>query len=104
MTAGNPGVTDGLPTYAELLERTDAPAGSVWGLFGADDEIGALNLLTPVRVQRATGLVCSGEVVACGRRLAVAPAADNPSAVRCSRSTSRSTRSQRRAARRPSTP
>ena len=42
MTAGFAEITDGLPTYAELLERTDAPAGSIWGLFGDDDEIAGL--------------------------------------------------------------
>ncbi|MET0821078.1 MAG: cyclase family protein [Aeromicrobium sp.] len=34
-----------LPRYEQLLERTDAPAGSSWGLFGADDQIGTLNFL-----------------------------------------------------------
>jgi kynurenine formamidase len=34
-----------LPSYAELLERTDAPPGSTWSLFGADDQLGTLNLL-----------------------------------------------------------
>ena len=36
---------DGLPSYAELRTRTDAPAGSNWFLFGRDDQIGTLNLL-----------------------------------------------------------
>ena len=31
---------DSLPTYAQLLERSDAPAGSNWGLFGKDDQLG----------------------------------------------------------------
>jgi kynurenine formamidase len=58
---------------AELFEQSKC-----WGRWGADDERGALNLLTPERVQRAAGLVLTGEVVACGRELAVQPAADNP--------------------------
>ncbi len=49
-----------------------------WGRWGADDERGALNLLTPERVARATALVRSGAVVSCGRELPVRPAADNP--------------------------
>jgi hypothetical protein len=53
---------DGLPTYAELLERDDAPPGSTWGLFGAGDEIGALHLLTPERVRAATASVRRGDV------------------------------------------
>ncbi|MDZ4827241.1 MAG: cyclase family protein [Actinomycetota bacterium] len=58
---------------AELFE-----ASKNWGRWGADDERGALNLLTPERVARATALVRSGTVVSCGRELPVAPAADNP--------------------------
>ncbi len=48
MTAG----PDDLPTYAQLLDRTDAPAGSSWGLFGQGPagEMGTLALLTPVGV------------------------------------------------------
>ena len=34
-----------VPSYESLLARTDAPPGSSWGLFGADDEIGTLNFL-----------------------------------------------------------
>ena len=49
-----------------------------WGRWGDDDQRGALNLLTPERVQRATALAREGVVVSCGRELAVAPAPDNP--------------------------
>jgi kynurenine formamidase len=59
---------------AELFERSKC-----WGRWGTDDERGALNLLTPDRVQRAKDLVRSGDVVACGRALPVVAAADNPS-------------------------
>ncbi|MGF7160988.1 hypothetical protein FHS85_002619 [Rhodoligotrophos appendicifer] len=48
--------------YADLLARTDAPPGSSWGLFGADDELGSLNFLTPARVRDAAGLVKRGTV------------------------------------------
>ncbi|WP_445183279.1 cyclase family protein [Pseudonocardia sp. Cha107L01] len=34
-----------LPDYAALRARADAPAGSSWGLFGADDQLGTLNFL-----------------------------------------------------------
>jgi kynurenine formamidase len=51
---------DGLPNYAQLLDRTDAPPGSTWGLFGEGDEIGAANLLTPDRAVRAASLVRRG--------------------------------------------
>ncbi|WP_053199358.1 cyclase family protein [Streptomyces viridochromogenes] len=53
----------GFPSYAELRSRTDAPAGSAWGVFGSDDELGTLNHLTPERVRAAAGLVRTGEVI-----------------------------------------
>ncbi|MEU4244953.1 cyclase family protein [Actinoplanes sp. NPDC026619] len=43
-----------LPSYDELRGRTDAPAGSSWGLWGARDVLGTLNLLGPAGV--AAGL------------------------------------------------
>jgi kynurenine formamidase len=40
-----------LPSYAELKARTDGvPAGMAWGVFGADDELGTINLLDHERV------------------------------------------------------
>jgi kynurenine formamidase len=35
-----------LPSYRDLLQRTDAPPGSAWGLFGKNDQLGTLNLLS----------------------------------------------------------
>jgi len=35
-----------LPTYRQLLERTDAPSCSTWYLFGDRDELGMANLAT----------------------------------------------------------
>ena len=55
-------MNDGLPSYAELLSRTDAPAPSIWGLFGADDEVGALNVLGADEVLRGVGCVKRGVV------------------------------------------
>jgi len=52
----------GLPTYAELCARQDAPAGTAWGVFGSDDQLGSLNLLTSERVVAAGALVCTGDV------------------------------------------
>ncbi len=51
-----------LPTYAELRARTDAPPGTSWGLFGARDELGTLNLVTPERTRASAALVRTGEV------------------------------------------
>lgn len=49
-----------------------------WGRWGADDERGALNLITPERVVAAAALVRSGRTVSCARELAVQPGPGNP--------------------------
>ena len=49
-------------TYDELLARTDAPAGSTWGLWPGHEVLGCLNRITPERRQRAAGLVQTGDV------------------------------------------
>ncbi len=51
-----------LPSYAELLARTDAPAGTSWSLFGADDELGTWNLVTAERARASAACVQTGEV------------------------------------------
>jgi kynurenine formamidase len=50
-----------LPSYAEL---PPAPHGGrcAWGLFGADDNLGLVNLMTPERVAVAARLVRRGQV------------------------------------------
>ncbi|MCH8850254.1 MAG: cyclase family protein [Chloroflexi bacterium] len=53
---------DILPTYAQLSERDDAPRGSNWGLFGAGDQLGTINFLTPKRVAAAAKLARKGAV------------------------------------------
>lgn len=50
-----------VPSYDELLARTDAPPGSSWGIFGAGDDLGTLNFLTPEHRIRAAGLVRTGQ-------------------------------------------
>jgi kynurenine formamidase len=52
-----------LPDYAELKNRDDAPAGSAWGLFGREDDIGLLNILTSEKVLQAARLVRHGTIV-----------------------------------------
>ncbi|RJT26120.1 cyclase family protein [Mesorhizobium waimense] len=49
-----------LPSYSEIMARTDGPAGSGWGLFGDDDHIGTINLLSPEAVVSAASLVKRG--------------------------------------------
>jgi kynurenine formamidase len=46
----------GRPRYREL------PDGCATGVFGADDALGCLNLLTPARTAAAAGLVVTGDV------------------------------------------
>jgi len=48
-----------LPSYADL---PPAPRGgrSAWGLFGADDNLGLVNLMTPERIAAAARLVRRG--------------------------------------------
>ena len=54
---------------------------SNWGRFGADDQLGTLNLITPEKRATAAGLVASGRNVSCARTLPTQPAPDNPSPV-----------------------
>lgn len=49
------------PPYRSLPIDPAQPAHSAWGLYGADDERGALNLLTPARVAEAAMLVRMGK-------------------------------------------
>jgi kynurenine formamidase len=51
---------DGLPSFDDLLARTDAPAGSTWGLWGPADRLGCLNLITPQAVRRGAACVQRG--------------------------------------------
>ncbi len=53
-----------LPTYDELPIKPGQPPASAWGLWGDDDEIGTINLLTPERVTEAAKLVHTGQVFA----------------------------------------
>src|SRR5438876_185245 len=50
-----------------------------WGRWGADDERGALNLITPDRVVHASSLVTTGQVVSCAHDLSAEPSAENTS-------------------------
>jgi len=53
-----------LPSYDELPVRAGAPAGAAWGVFGDNDEVGTINLLTPDRVLAATSSIRTGKVFA----------------------------------------
>ena len=80
-----------LPDFAELPVKPDHPPHSAWGVFGDDDQIGTLNLLTPERVAAAARLVRHGQVFALNWELEL------PDPPLFSRSTLRHTIHRRRA-------
>ena len=63
-------------TAAEFRQLFEAV--STWGRWGAEDERGALNYLTPARVLEATRLVRTGETVTLSLPLDTRPGIDNP--------------------------
>ncbi len=54
---------EGLPDFDELPLLEGLNLRHAWGVFGPDDQLGTINLLTPERIRAATDLVRSGEVV-----------------------------------------
>jgi kynurenine formamidase len=50
------------PRYRELAARTDGLAGTSWGVYGADDEVGTIQEATPERAAAAARLVRRGAV------------------------------------------
>jgi kynurenine formamidase len=54
---------------------------SNWGRWGADDQLGALNFITPDITALAASSVRSGRTVSCARPLPTQAAADNPAPV-----------------------
>ena len=54
---------------------------SNWGRWGARDQLGALNLITPAKRVAAAALVRSGRTVSCARALPTEASADNPNPV-----------------------
>jgi kynurenine formamidase len=63
MTADSNGAGDRLPSYSELPVRPELPAKSAWGLWGDDDQLGTLNLLTDERTLKAARLIAKGKVI-----------------------------------------
>lgn len=59
-----PGV---IPSEQEVLGYFDSCSN--WGRWGADDELGTLNHLTPEHRRRAAALVAEGVSVSCARRI-----------------------------------
>ncbi|KAI8289519.1 hypothetical protein K4K60_008448 [Colletotrichum sp. SAR11_57] len=53
--------TSSRPSFSELPLRKGDPKASAWGLWGAEDELGTLNLLNPSLVKAATAEVVTGD-------------------------------------------
>jgi kynurenine formamidase len=53
----------GLPRYDELPVVAGAPPGSSWGVWGSQDMLGCLNLLTPSRVAAGMASVVEHQVL-----------------------------------------
>ncbi|KAF5542027.1 cyclase [Fusarium phyllophilum] len=49
-----------LPTFDDLPLDKNGPPGNAWGLWGPDDQLGRLNLLTPEAVRAAAGEIREG--------------------------------------------
>ena len=53
-----------VPAYDRLPKTAKGNVGSAWGLFGADDSLGLMNLQTPERIAAGARLVKRGAVFA----------------------------------------
>jgi len=51
-----------VPSYAELLSRSDGPPGSSWNVFDVDPERGTANFAGAEQVRDAAGIISTGEV------------------------------------------
>ena len=65
-----------IPTYEEVLDYLSKDRA--WGRWGDDDQVGAVNLITPEKRVRAAGLVRTGRAVSMSREVPKTPAANNP--------------------------
>ena len=66
-----------IPTEAEVLSYFDKLSN--WGRWGADDELGTPNLITPAKTKRALATVQEGVCVSLAREIVWEGAADVPS-------------------------
>lgn len=55
--------TSSRPSFSELPLREGDPKASAWGLWGAEDDLGTLNLINSSLVKAATAEVVTGEAV-----------------------------------------
>ena len=52
-----------IPAWEDLPIRKDGPPYNAWGLYGPDDELGRLNLITPAVVRRGLASAEHGIVI-----------------------------------------
>jgi kynurenine formamidase len=78
------------PGYSPIVSPKPLPTETVldfhralsnWGRWGDDDQLGALNHITPEVTARAAASVQRGRTVSCARPLNTQPSLDNPSPV-----------------------
>ena len=62
------------PSEKEVIGYVDSLSN--WGRWGADDELGTLNLITPEKRVEAAGLVRDGTIVSCARPITTEMAPD----------------------------
>jgi hypothetical protein len=74
---GGPRTPGPIPTEDEVLSYFDALSN--WGRWGADDELGTPNLITPEKTKRALATVREGVSVSLSRDILWEGAADVPS-------------------------
>jgi kynurenine formamidase len=53
-----------VPSYDQLPIREGTPQGAAWGVFGDNDQLGTINLLTSERVIQAANFVRTGRIFA----------------------------------------
>ena len=65
-----------IPTKEEVLSYLEKDRN--WGRWGADDQVGAVNMITPEKRAAAARLVKTGRAVSLSREFPKTPAANNP--------------------------
>jgi len=66
----------GIPTQDEVLHYFTALSN--WGRWGAADQLGTLNFITPEKTRRAVGLVREGVTISCARTVRYEAGPDSP--------------------------
>jgi kynurenine formamidase len=66
----------GIPTEETVLQYFNTLSN--WGRWGAEDQLGTLNFLTPEKTRRAVGLVREGITISCARTIRYDAGPDSP--------------------------